>query len=107
MLLPASGPRSNWSALGRRLSEENSWRILWASSGIAPPVRAATITRSDALVEPLKGRPREIRRENLAVIVPRPRPAHRAPLAQPDPVSRPRPHGRQPRDLAVLFRHGE
>src|SRR5256714_4778414 len=117
MLLPASGPKSSCTALNLRFSEENWLRTPWAdsrtvgltdSSIAASNIHGPTVRPSDRptrLVESLNGRSREISSEDLAILLSRARPADRAPLTQPQAVTRARAGGDEPRDLAVLTGH--
>src|SRR2546426_1076982 len=92
MLLPPSGPTSTWTALGRRYPEENWLRIPWAVTRSGEPADASTATASavpTALVQALKLCSREVRRQYLAVVFARPRPAYGTPLAQPHAVPPP------------------
>src|SRR5438094_298209 len=98
MLLPPSGPTSTWTALGRRFSEENWLRIPWAVTRSGEPADASTATASavpTALVQALKLCSREVRRQYLAVVFARPRPAYGTPLAQPHAVPPPPTRGHE------------
>src|SRR5256712_4381502 len=103
MLLPPSGPRSIWTALSFKFSEENWLKTPWPTRRSGGRTASTTATMA-ALVEAFKASPRKIGRENLAVILSRARSADRAPLTQPEAVSRSRPRGDEPRDLTVLPR---
>src|SRR2546425_1268895 len=103
MLLPPSGPRSIWRALSFRFSEENWLKTPWPNRRSGGRAASATATMA-ALVKAFKASPREIGRENLAVVLSRARSADRSPLAQPEAVSRSRTRRDEPRDLTVLPR---
>src|SRR2546426_2805318 len=111
MLLPPSAPASSCKALGFRLSEVNWDSTPWAANhGAAPrgpPTASHRAASPTALVQPRKRRPREVRRENLVVILPRPRPTDRPPLAETDPMSPAGARGHEPRHLAAVLRDGE
>src|SRR2546423_6914298 len=100
MLLPASGPKSNCTALNLRFSEENWLRTPWADSRTGAATDTRTMSTNNrsmtlgvvhglkpgrplTLVESLNGRSREISSEDLAILLSRARPADRAPLTQP------------------------
>src|SRR5207249_11828735 len=111
---PPSGPRSNWMALGLRLSEENFSRTAWALRRSGAPAARRTAAMLTArppdrptalLVEACNRRPWEVRRENAAIVLARPRAAHRAPPAQPDAVPPPGACSDQARDLAAVLGH--
>src|SRR5438128_2232486 len=110
MLLPPSGPTSTWTALGRRFSEENWLRIPWAVTRSGEPADASTATASavpTALVQALKLCSREVRRQYLAVVFARPRPAYGTPLAQPHAVPPPRTRGHETSQPTAVFHHLE
>src|SRR6266576_1744264 len=88
----------------RRLSLENWFKTPWAAR--RPDGPAAN--RSNAsLVEPLNFRPRKVRRQNGAIVLPSARAADRSPLAHPHRMSGACPGGDDPCDLAVGPRHRE
>src|SRR2546425_837220 len=103
MLLPPSGPRSIWTALSFKFSEENWLKTPWPTRRSGGRTASTTATMA-ALVEAFKASPRKIGRENLAVILSRARSADRTPLTQPEAVSRSRTRRDEPRDLTVLPR---
>src|SRR2546425_1236227 len=103
MLLPPSGPRSIWTALSFKFSEENWLKTPWPTRRSGGRAASTTATIA-ALVKAFKASPRKIGRENLAVILSRARSADRAPLAQPEAVSRSRTRRDEARDLTVLPR---
>src|SRR5207244_2950690 len=99
MLLPPSGPKSNCRALGLRFSEENWLKTPWADTGTGGLTDARTMSTSNRpLVESLNGRSREVSGEDCSILLSGARPADRAPLAQPQAVSRPRTRRDEPRD---------
>src|SRR2546425_8207676 len=115
MLFPPTGPRSNWRALGLRLSYENRERKPWADrrSGRPTVKRIATSRtarppdRLTASVKALDIGPRKVGGDDRAVVLTRAGPAHRAPLTEPHTVAPPRPRRDEPADLAAVLRHRE
>src|SRR2546426_861591 len=104
MLLPPSGPRSIWTALSFKFSEENWLKTPWPTRRSGGRTASTTATMA-ALVEAFKASPRKIGRENLVVVLSRARSADRAPLAQPEAVSRSRTRRDEPRDLTFVPSH--
>src|SRR2546427_678717 len=97
-------PASSWMPERRRVSEENWFKTPWAAR--RPDGPAAN--RSNAsLVEPLNFRPRKVRRQNGAIVLPSARAADRSPLAHPHRMSGACPGGDDACDLAVGLRHSE
>src|SRR2546425_5089088 len=115
MLFPPTGPRSNWRALGLRLSKETCERNPWADRRPArPPVKriatrqpARPPDRLTASVKALNIGPRKIGGDDLAVVLARAGPAHRPPLTEPHTVTPPRARRDEPADLAAVLRHRE
>src|SRR2546422_3576907 len=115
MLFPPTGPRSSWRALGFRLSYENCERKPWADrrSGRPTVKRIATrqtarppAARTASVKRPNVG-PRKMGGDDLAVVLARAGPAHRAPLTDPHTVTPPRARRDEPADLAAVLRHRE
>src|SRR2546426_5913449 len=115
MLFPPTGPRSNWRALGLRLSYENFERKPWADRRSGRPTARRIATRQTARppdrltasVKALNIGPRKVGGDDPAVVLTRAGPAHRAPLAKPHTVAPPRARGDEPADLAAILRHRE
>src|SRR6266516_1860763 len=99
MLFPPTGPRSSCRALGFRLSYENFERKPWADrrsgrptvNSIAIRPTAGPPDRLTASVKAFNIGPRKVGGDDLAVVLTRAGPAHRA----------------QPADLAAVLRHRE
>src|SRR5882724_1768270 len=122
-LMPNRSARAR--ALGRSLSHSARISIpfiflrtgRWATCTTAPaptmPTRSGSLialapTRPPAvLVEALQLRPGIIRRENLLIVLPRPRPSHRPPLTEAHPVPVAASVGHQPADPAARARGGQ
>src|SRR5438552_19002992 len=68
---------------------------------MAAALTAQPLNRQTALVDLLNFRPREIRAQNLPVILPGARATNRAPLAHPDGVTRSRTYRHDPVDDAA------
>src|SRR5713101_1978057 len=92
-------------ALGLRLSEENFSRTAWALRRSGAPAARRSVAMPTALVEARNRRPWEVRRDNAAIVLARPRAAHRTPLAQPDAVPPPGACRDQAGDLAAVLGH--
>src|SRR5437773_6941091 len=115
MLLPPTGPRSSCRALGFRLSYENCERKPWADRRSGRPTVKRIATRQTARppdrltasVKALNIGPRKIGGDDLAVVLARAGPAHRAPLTEPHTVAPPRARRDEPADLAAVLRHRE
>src|SRR5206468_11166326 len=110
-------PTSSCSALGFRLTLENSERTPCAGSradGYAVSRSAAPAARLTAqppsrlaacLVEALDIGPRKVSRDDLAVVLTRAGPTYRAPLTEPDTVAPPHARGDEPAHLTGFLRH--
>src|SRR6266508_1672686 len=111
MLFPPTGPRSSCRALGFRLSYENFERKPWAdrrTGALADKsITGSRSRRPTALVEAFNIGPRKVSGDDLAIVLTRAGPAHRAPLTEPHTVAPPRPRCDESADLAAVLRHRE
>src|SRR5712691_5987472 len=105
MLFPPTGPRSSCRALGFRLSYENFERKPWADKRSGRPTARRIAARQTASVKALNIGPRKVGGDDRAVVLTRPGPAHRAPLAKPHAVAPPGAGCDEPADLAAILRH--
>src|SRR5205809_535238 len=115
MLFPPTGPRSSCRALGFRLSYENFERKPWADTWSGrPTVNSIAIRptadppdRLTASVKAFNIGPRKVGGDDLAVVLTRAGPAHRAPLTESHTVAPPSARRDEPADLAAVLRHRE
>src|SRR5438874_2012844 len=107
MLFPPTGPRSSCRALGFRLSYENFERKPWADRRSGRPTVNRIASRPTALVEAFNIGPRKVGGDDLAVVLTRAGPAHRAPLTESHTVAPPSTRRDEPADLVGVLRHRE